>query len=236
MALRKTPAADLKRKYPLYIQVGAVASLVLLLAFVNAPISTGGDVEVIEDTQEIIEVEDIEQTKIVEPPPPPPPAPPPPQEVPDDAVIEDEIIDDMEMDLDDFVPPPSGPPAPVAPPPPPPSNDPEPPPPPPEPEPEQEIFDVVEQEPELVGGIPALQELVEYPEMARRAGVEGTVYVQFVVDEQGRVTDAVCARTPNQMLCESSVEAVQKAEFRPGMQRGRPVKVRFTVPVRFKLN
>lgn len=235
MALRKTPEADLKQKYPLYIQIGAVVALLLLLAFVNAPVDTGEPVEVIEANQEIIEIEDIEQTQQIQPPPPPPPAPPPPQEVPDDAVIEDEIIEDMEMDLDEFVPPPAAAPTPPAPPPPPPSNEPAPPPPEPEPQ-EPEIFDVVEQEPELIGGIEGLQGRVEYPEMARRAGVEGTVYIQFVVDEQGRVSQAVCARSPNEMLCDASIEAVQQSQFRPGMQRGRPVKVRFTVPVRFKLN
>ncbi|MEM6325571.1 MAG: energy transducer TonB [Bacteroidota bacterium] len=235
MALRKTPEADLKRKYPLYIQIGAVVSLLLLLAFVNAPISTGNEIEVLEDTQEIIEVEDIEQTRIVEPPPPPPPAPPPPQEVPDDAVIEDEIIEEIDMDFDDVVPPPAGPPAPPAPPPPPPSDEP-PPPPPPEPEPQEpEIFEVVEQQPELIGGLEGLQGRVEYPEMARRAGVEGKVFIQFVVDEQGRVSQAVCARSPNEMLCDAAIAAVQESQFRPGMQRGRPVKVRYTLPVDFKL-
>ncbi|MEM1054309.1 MAG: energy transducer TonB [Bacteroidota bacterium] len=100
---------------------------------------------------------------------------------------------------------------------------------------EVEIFDVVEQEPELIGGIPALQQRVDYPEMARRAGIEGTVYVQFVVDEQGEVTEAVCVRTPHEMLCDAALVAVETSRFRPGIQRGRPVKVRFTLPIRFRL-
>ncbi|OZC02520.1 energy transducer TonB [Rubricoccus marinus] len=236
MALRKTPEADLKSKYPLYVQIGAVAALLLLLGAFTVPLSGGEEVDVMADEQEIIEIEDIEQTKIVEPPPPPPPAPPPPEEVPDDAVIEDEIIDEIELDFDAPVNAPTAPPAPPAPPPPPPSNEPAPPPPPPEPEPQEpEIFEVVEQKPELIGGLEGLQRRVTYPEMARRAGVEGKVFVQFVVDERGMVSQATAVRCPNQLLCDEAVKAVQESTFKPGMQRGRPVKVRFTLPVDFKL-
>ncbi|MEL6614442.1 MAG: energy transducer TonB [Bacteroidota bacterium] len=237
MALRKTPEADIKRKYPFYVQIGAVLALLLVLGAFTVPLSGSEEVTVMADDNEIIEIEDIEQTKIVEPPPPPPPAPPPPQEVPDDAEIEEVVIDamdDMFSDTD-FTPR-----EPVAAgpgdPPPPPPGEPEPEPEPEEPEPtEPEIFEVVEQSPELIGGIPELQKRVEYPEMARRAGVEGRVFLQFVVDERGQVSDAVCARSPNDLLCEAALDALRKSEFRPGMQRGRPVKVRFTLPVDFKL-
>ena len=236
MALRKTPEADVKSKYPLYMQIGAVGALLVLLAAFTVPLSGAEEVEVMANDNEIIEIEDIEQTKIVEPPTPPTPAPPPPEEVPDDAVIEDEIIDDIELDFNESINAPSAPPAPPAPPPPPPGPDPEPPPPPPEPEPQEpEIFEVVEQKPEIIGGLEALQRSVVYPEMARRANVEGKVFVQFVVDERGQVSDAQAVRCPNQLLCDAAVEAVMKAKFNPGMQRGRPVKVRFTLPVDFKL-
>ena len=236
MALRKTPEADIKRKYPLYVQIGAVGALLVLLAAFTVPLSGGNNVDVIQDEQEVIQIEDIEQTKIVEPPPPPPPAPPPPEEVPDDAVIEDEIIDEIELDFDAPVSAPTAPPAPPAPPPPPPSAEPTPPPPPPPEEPaEPEIFEVVEQKPELIGGLEGLQKRVTYPEMARRAGVEGKVFVQFVVDERGQVSQAQAVRCPNQLLCDAAVKAVQESQFKPGMQRGRAVKVRFTLPVEFKL-
>ena len=236
MALRKTPEADIKRKYPLYMQIGAVGALLLLLAAFTVPLSGAEEVEVMADDQEIIEIEDIEQTKIVEPPPPPPPAPPPPEEVPDDAVIEDEIIDDIELDFDAPVSAPTGPPAPPAPPPPPPADAPAPPPPPPEPEPQEpEIFEVVEQAPVLIGGLEGLQARVKYPDLAIRGNVEGKVFVQFVVDERGQVSQAQAVRCPNQLLCDAAVRAVEESQFRPGMQRGRPVKVRFTLPVDFKL-
>ncbi|MEM1117289.1 MAG: energy transducer TonB [Bacteroidota bacterium] len=232
MPVYKTPKADLRRKYPLYMQVGLLLSLLLIIAAFTVPLPDGEGVEMIETEQEIIELEEIDPTQQIQPPPPPPPAPPPPQEVPDEVEIEEQIIEDMELDLTDSVPPP---PAPPAAPTPPPTVD-APPPPPPEPEPtEPEIFEVAEVQPELIGGLPGLQERVEYPEFARRAGIEGQVVVQFVVDERGNVVDPVVLRSPNDLLSEAAVKAVQESRFTPGQQRGRPVKVRFAVPVTFRL-
>jgi protein TonB len=235
MALYKTPKADLKRKYPMFLQIGLLLSLGLVIAAFTVPLPDGEDVVMMDDAQEIIELEDIEQTQQIQPPPPPPPAPPPPQEVPDDIEIEEEVLEDIELDLTDVPPPPPSPPAPPAPPPPTP-NAPPPPPPPPEPEPtEPEIFEVAEVQPELIGGLAGLQERVEYPEFARRAGIEGQVVVQFVVDERGNVVDPVVLRSPNELLSEAALEAVRESRFTPGQQRGRPVKVRFAVPVTFRL-
>ena len=97
------------------------------------------------------------------------------------------------------------------------------------------MFEVVEHAPELIGGVAGLQERVEYPDMARQAGVEGTVFVQFVVDERGRVLDPVAIRSPNDLLSRAAIEAVRTCEFVPGRQRGVPVRVRFTIPVKFQL-
>ncbi|MEL6617161.1 MAG: energy transducer TonB, partial [Bacteroidota bacterium] len=117
-----------------------------------------------------------------------------------------------------------------APPPPPPAMTPLPP-----PSDEVEIFEIVDQSPELIGGLPELQRRVEYPEEARLQEIEGRVFVQFIVNEIGVVEDAVCARSPNALLCDAALAAVRGSKFRPGMQRGRPVKVRFVLPVDFKL-
>ncbi len=117
---------------------------------------------------------------------------------------------------------------------------PAPPPPPPPPFVEDipdtdEVFTVAEVQPELVGGLAGLQGRVEYPEFARRAGIEGQVVVQFVVDERGNVVDPVVLRSPNDLLSEAALKAVRESKFTPGQQRGRPVKVRFAVPVTFRL-
>ncbi|PAP74680.1 hypothetical protein BSZ37_20215, partial [Rubrivirga marina] len=98
MALYKTPKADLKRKYPLFLQLGLLVSLGLVIAAFTVPLPDGDDVVMMDDAQEIIELEDIEQTQQIQPPPPPPPAPPPPQEVPDDVEIEEEVLEDIELD------------------------------------------------------------------------------------------------------------------------------------------
>lgn len=240
MLPHKEPHADTRSKYRLYQEIGLVLALgVTILAF-TIPTSSSDTVVQTTMENEIIEVEDIEQTEIVAPPPPPPPAPPPPREVPDSAEIEEEIIEAIDLDLSAEIAVPIAPPAPSAPPPPPPpaptTPAEPPPPPPPSPEPsEPEVFEVVEQAPVLIGGIEGLRERVEYPDMARQAGVEGTVYVQFIVDEKGRVLNPVAIRSPNELLSRAAVEAVQTSEFVPGMQRGIPVRVRFTVPVKFQL-
>lgn len=101
---------------------------------------------------------------------------------------------------------------------------------------EPEIFEVVEVQPELIGGLEGLQQRVVYPEAARRAGVEGQVVIQFVVDEEGAVVDPVVLRSPNDLLSEAALAAVVGSRFTPGMQEGRPVKVRFAVPVTFRLH
>ena len=239
MALYKTPKADLKRKYPLYMQVGLLLALLLVIAAFTVPMNQGETVAMMDGEQEIIELEEIPPTQEYVPPPPPPPAPPPPQEVPDDVEIEEDILEEVELDLDADIPPPPAPPSQPPPPPPPPTPNAPPPPPPPPPPPvaptEPEIFDVAEVQPELIGGLPALQALVQYPEFARRAGVEGTVTVQFVVDERGNVVDPVVVRSPNDQLSQAALDAVVKTKWTPGQQRGRPVKVRYAVPVTFRL-
>ena len=240
MAIHKEPQADLRSKYGRYIQYGALASLGLTIAAFTVPMSSSDETVLVQEEMEVIEIEDIEQTVEVQPPPPPPPAPPPPVEVPDDVEIETPEIEDIELDLNEVATPPPAPPAPPAapapPPPPPPDAPAPPPPPPPDPAPtEPEIFDVVEQEPVLIGGLEGLASRLQYPEFARRANIEGTVFIQFVVDERGQVTDAVVARSPNDALSAEALRVVRESRFQPGQQRGRPVKVRYTLPVRFTL-
>ena len=110
-----------------------------------------------------------------------------------------------------------------------------PPPPPPEPEDGWELVCGSEIQPELIGGLGGLQDRLVYPEPARRDRVEGKVVVQFVVDEEGDVVDPVVIRSPSPLLDAAALAAVAGSRFTPGQQRGRPVKVRFAVPVTFRL-
>jgi TonB family protein len=98
----------------------------------------------------------------------------------------------------------------------------------------EKIFQFVENQPELIGGMKALQESVEYPEFAKKAGIEGRVIVQFVVDEQGNVQDPKVTRGVHKLLNEEAIRAVKKQKFKPGKQRGEAVKVQMSLPVTFR--
>ncbi|MEM0963412.1 MAG: energy transducer TonB [Bacteroidota bacterium] len=97
------------------------------------------------------------------------------------------------------------------------------------------VLDFADVQPELLGGLASLQERVAYPPDAREEGVEGMVVIQFVVDEQGQVLDPVALRTPDDRLADAAIEAIVQSPFKPGQMDGKPVKVRFAVPVTFRL-
>lgn len=220
MALRKHEKYDLRNKYPLYIEVGLVIALGVLIVGFRVDWSSNSDFEIDMPEQEAITMEEIQQTTQIEQPPPPP-KPPVPVEVPNDEVLEDEALDlDASLDLD----------APMesAPPPPPPADD-------EEEEVEPEIFVIVEQMPELIGGLSSIQSKIRYPEIARKAGVEGRVIVQFVVNESGSVEDPVVVRGIGAGCDEEAIRAVLQAQFTPGKQRGQSVKVKMSLPITFRL-
>jgi protein TonB len=212
---RKSPKADLRRSYTVYLEAGLIIALLFMITAVKVTIESEPPKVMQLDEQEVVEMEEVVQTKQIETPPPPP-RPPVPVEVPNDEIIEDEMIDlDAELDMD----------APMELPPPPPDQEDE----------EEDFFVVVEQMPQLKGGMAKLQGSVKYPEMARRAGIEGRVTVQFIVNEQGNVENARVVRGIGGGCDEEALKAVQKAEFAPGMQRGRPVRVQYALSINFRL-
>ena len=219
MAIRKNPKADLRRTYGIFVEAGMVASLLLLILAFRANIQREGDLEIQTMEQEVVQMEEILQTKqIVKPPPPP--RPPVPVEVPNDEIIDDEDLDlDASLDIEE----------PLAnlPPPPPPEEE--------EEEPEPEIFVVVEEMPELIGGLGEIQRKIRYPEIARKAGVEGRVILQFIVNENGNVTEAAVVRGIGAGCDEEALRVVREAKFKPGKQRGKAVKVKMSLPITFKL-
>ena len=102
---------------------------------------------------------------------------------------------------------------------------------------EQDHYVVVEQMPELIGGLSAIQAKVRYPEIARKANVEGRVIVQLIVDENGNVRDPEILRGAGAGLDEEAIRVISEhAEFTPGRQDGKPVAVRLSIPIVFKLN
>ncbi len=215
MSQRKKPEADLKTYYTVFLQIGLLITLVIFIIAVKVEFASSPPQEYTLQEQEVIEMEEIIRTEHIETPPPPP-RPPVPVEVPDDEIIDDiDFQIDAELSL-------SGP---LDLPPPPQQDE----------EPEEDFFVVVEQMPELIGGLQGLQDRIRYPEQARRAGIEGRVYVQFIVNERGEVEDPVVIRGIGGGCDEEAIRAVREAQFRPGLQRGRPVRVQYSLPIVFRL-
>lgn len=109
--------------------------------------------------------------------------------------------------------------------------------------PEDEIFTIVEQMPEFPGGQSALLKYlssnIQYPEVCRKMGVEGKVFIKFVVNKDGIINDvAVLRGVPDCNLLEKEAMRVVKSmpKWAPGKQLGKAVNVYFTLPVSFKLD
>lgn len=92
-----------------------------------------------------------------------------------------------------------------------------------------------ERMPELIGGLYSIQSKIQYPEIAKRAGIEGKVYVLAFIDEGGNVTNAKVIRGIGAGCDEAALDAVKQAKFIPGAHNGKNVKVQVTIPIVFKL-
>lgn len=207
---------DYKKNYGLRLQIGYIGSLSIFLILFNISISSDPSKPLIIEMQEEVFVEEVAQTKQITIPPSPP-RPPVPIEVPNDEILDDDIVDlDLDFELD----------GPINLPPPPPqaNND------------EEEIFIVVEQPPILIGGLASVQQRIKYPELARNAGIEGRVVIQFVVTSEGDIADPKIIRGIGGGCDEAALKALETAKFQPGYQRGRPVNVSYSVPINFTLN
>jgi protein TonB len=225
MEPKKNPKKDLNRQRTLFLQIGLVFALaVIFLAFEwktyeksESTLASSGPVQI---DEEMVQITQQEQ----------PPAPPKAPEVTtileivdDDVVVEDEINVDIEARADQavqaYVPVMTEEePAPVA----------------------EEIFTFVEEYPEFPGGDKALREYIlnniKYPEVARTSGITGTVYVQFVVEKDGSISDVKVVRGIGGGCDEEAVRVVKSMpRWKPGKQRGQPVRVYFTLPIEFKL-
>lgn len=246
----KFPEVDVFRYSSQFMRFGLLASLFVILAALNW---TTYEKETAIPENALVMDEDItlEVPRSSEPPPPPPPPPPPViQEVPEE-FIEDldqpEFVDNsIDRNTEVHAPAPvQGPKA--APPPPPP-------PPPPK---EEEIFVIAEDMPRFPGcehlGTKAekeacardnllkfIYENIEYPPIARENGVEGTVVISFVVEKDGVVRDTKIVREIGGGCGEEALRVVELMNtsgkrWIPGKQRGKPVRVMFNLPVKFKL-
>lgn len=106
---------------------------------------------------------------------------------------------------------------------------------------QDEVYETVEQKPEFPGGntglIKFLQANVKYPTEAIEKNIQGRVFVQFIVNKDGSISNPEVIKSANSLLDAEALRVVKSMpNWNPGKQRGEPVRVRFTVPVNFKLN
>jgi len=97
------------------------------------------------------------------------------------------------------------------------------------------FFEMVDQIPELIGGLEGLQNRLEYPASCRSAGIEGRVFVQLLVSKEGRQSDVRVVRGIGGGCDEAAVRAVEWSRFIPGRDDGKPVRVRMSLPITFRL-
>ncbi len=103
------------------------------------------------------------------------------------------------------------------------------------------VYAIVEEMPVYPGGEEALRNdlaaNIKYPEEAKKSGIQGKVYVTFVVDELGKITDAKIARGVDPALDKESLRVMTNLKtWKPGMEMGKAVKVAYTVPINFALD
>ncbi len=225
MELKKSEKANLEKNKGIFRQMGLILSLgVMFIAFEYTQTDIkASEIEIVEEL--VMEEEAIPITRAEEPPPPPPPPPPAFTEVlnivDDDVELDEELeLDDMEMDdesvveIIDFV------------------DE--------EEVDENKVFMVVEKMPTFPGGDAALmkylQKNVKFPAIAQENGIQGRVYVEFVVNKDGRIVDVKILKGVDRHLDEEALRVVQNMpSWEPGEQRGKPVRVSYRLPINFTL-
>ncbi|HLN52710.1 MAG TPA: energy transducer TonB [Lentimicrobium sp.] len=225
MEAKKTPKADLESKRTFFVQIGLIVALAAMLVAFEWKTYDVQQIDVAGRQVETVEEEMVEITQQNKPPPPP--APPAQTTlihiVTDDVEVEDDLVIDAEADeltvIEAYTPPAVSEEEEVA---------------------EAEIFTVVEESPSFPGGdaarIQFLQQNIVYPQMARESGIQGTVYVTFVVERDGRVTDVRVLRGIGGGCDEEAIRVIKAMpKWNPGKQRGKPVRVQFNMPIKFTL-
>ncbi len=227
MEIKKSPKADLESKKSTFILIGLVVSLFVIWRVFEYKSYDKQTFDDLQRTVEVMEEEMVEITKQEQPkvqPPQPKPQVTQIQVVEDDVEVEDDIDINAEVDQDevleeyDFTPP--------------------------EIEEEEiveaEIFKIVEEMPEFPGGAAKMMEYVQknikYPMMARESDIQGRVFVNFVVEPDGSITNVTVMRGIGGGCDEEAVRVVQNMpKWKPGKQRGSAVRVNYTIPIIFKL-
>lgn len=222
MEAKKTEKADLTKKSGLYFNIGLVVTMaIIVFAFENKSYDDGSIASlgaVTDDFEDLLDIPPTEQ------PPPPPPKIQQPEiiEVPDEEEIEEEIEVDLDVEIteeevieeiafDE-----------------------------PEEEVADEIFTIVEESATPDGGMSAfykyVQKKMKYPSQARRMGIEGRVFVEFIVDKDGTLTSVKAIKGIGAGCDEEAVRVIKShPKWSPGKQRGKAVKQKIVLPITFQL-
>ncbi|MBO8152439.1 MAG: energy transducer TonB [Candidatus Marinimicrobia bacterium] len=218
MIIRKKPEASLKLRYRIVIRLGLIFSLLLLITLFATIPKPGKSKTIQREVKIFVETTEIPETVQKLETAPPPSRPSIPIESEDEDLSEDVTIEET-TDLNEYT-----------------AWDTPPPPPSEEEGGRRYVFIPYDEPPEPIGGYTAIQRNVVYPEIAREAGIEGTVVVRAFINEFGVVTDCFVAQgIPNTGLDEAAIEAVKRTRFKPAKQRDRNVGVWISIPIVFKL-
>jgi len=217
MEPKKNPEVNLERKRGLFLQIGLVIALLIVLGAFEYK-----SYEKVAYNLGSLNLDDLEEEIIpitkqeLKPPPPPPPPPEVIEIVEDEVEIENEIeIEDTESDEDEAIEI--------------------------EEEDDEEFFMVVENMPEFPGGdlglMKYIQKNIKYPAIAKEYNITGKVYISFIVDKTGSVINVKVVRGVDKNLDAEAVRVIKSLpKYKPGKQRGKAVRVMFTVPINFTLN
>ena len=227
MEVKKSPKADLEGKKTSNLLIGAILTLsVLFIGFEwserDKKVTTDTGIETLVFEEEIIPITEQEQPKQA----PPPPEAPKVEEVleimDNDSEVEESTIqasDDTQAAVEVKYTPVEVEEEEVE---------------------EQQIFQVVEEMPEFPGGMGEcmkfLSKNIKYPTISQENGVQGRVIVQFVVNRDGSIVDPVVVRGVDPYLDKEALRVISTMpKWKPGKQRGKAVRVKYTVPVMFRL-
>jgi protein TonB len=102
------------------------------------------------------------------------------------------------------------------------------------------VFVVAEEQAEFPGGLDSMYAYIvknlKYPELAKEKGIEGRVFVQFVIEKDGSISNVKILRGIGGGCDEAAVEMIKNMpKWKPGTQRGKPVRVQFNLPIKFEL-
>ena len=223
MEEKKSPKANLENKKWMFTQIGLIISLAVAWVVFEIKSYDKRQFADIDRAVEIVEEEMVEITKQEQKPQP--------VEVPKQTtqiqVVEDDVeVDDVEINaevdqnevIEEYVAP--------------------------EVEDEEvveaEVFTIVEEMPEYPGGLNKLTDYlsknIKYPQMARESGIQGRVFVNFVVEPDGSVSNVNVMRSLGGGCDEEAVRVVKNMpKWKPGRQRGKAVRVSYILPIVFKL-